>query len=95
MSKLRTDDINLHRDGREFITGLRAEALEDDDHLGAEEIAAYVAGKMDEGARVCAESHVECCALCRREAHELRHWVRRINLTPVSGEAERADESRK
>ena len=66
-----------------------AEALEEDDHLGSEEIAAYVAGRMDEVARVCAQSHLECCEMCFREVRELRAWVSKMNLTRLGGEGDR------
>lgn len=69
------DEISLRRDAKEFLAGLRAEALEEDDHLKSEEIVAYVAGRLDEIDRVCTESHLECCELCSREARELRDWV--------------------
>ena len=77
------DEISLHRDGREYLTGLRAEALEEDDHLESRELAAYVAGRLDEVARVCAEGHLECCEMCLWEARELREWV--MNTTPPAG----------
>lgn len=75
MVRRRADEISLHRDGRDLLTGLQAEALEESDHLGAEEIAAYVAGRLDEFARVDAQSHLECCDMCHREVRELRDWV--------------------
>ncbi len=69
MSKGRPDEISLHRDKRDFLTGLMTEALEVDDHLDSREIVAYVAGRLDEIARVCAESHLECYEMCFREVH--------------------------
>lgn len=80
MLKKRTDEISLHRDGRDFLTGLMAEALEEDDHLESEEIAAYVAGRMDEVGRLCAEGHLVCCEMCRGEVRELSNWV--LRTTP-------------
>lgn len=83
MVKRQADEISLHRDAGEFLAGLRAEALEEeDDHLESDEIAAYVAGGMDEIDRVCAEGYLGCCEMCSREARELRDWVMK---TPPTG----------
>lgn len=65
--RLKTEILNLH-------AGIRAAATEPN-HLHYEQLAAYVDDGLNEIDREIVESHLEICAPCTTEAHELRAFA--------------------
>ncbi len=54
------------------LTGLRAELLPPESHLGDEDASDYVAGRLSPPRRAALEEHIGACAVCAREVEDLR-----------------------
>ncbi|MDQ3687799.1 MAG: hypothetical protein M3430_19665 [Acidobacteriota bacterium] len=76
---------DLDDDVQAFIVGLETESLTEDDHPESERLVAYVKGEMDEVERLITICHVEICAMCAREMHDIQNFKEELtHVAPLT-----------